>query len=78
MKTRAVTFSAMACAIVLLLVTPPGLRQEEHQLVRLADLKWADIPSLQPGAKIAVIELHGTGPWGVTYVNEADDPRKKK
>ena len=25
-----------------------------------------------------VVQLHGTGPWGVTYVNEADDPRKKK
>jgi hypothetical protein len=24
-----------------------------------------------------VVQLHGTGPWGITYVNEADDPRKK-
>ena len=24
-----------------------------------------------------VLQLHGTGPWGVTYINEADDPRKK-
>ena len=23
------------------------------------------------------IQLHGTGPWGITYVNPADDPRKK-
>lgn len=23
-----------------------------------------------------VVQLHGTGPWGVTYVNPADDPRK--
>lgn len=23
------------------------------------------------------LQLHGTGPWGVTYINEADDPRKK-
>jgi quercetin dioxygenase-like cupin family protein len=22
-----------------------------------------------------VIQLHGTGPWGLTYVNPADDPR---
>jgi ChrR Cupin-like domain len=157
MKTHAVAFSAMGFAVVLLLVTPPGLSQE-HQMVRPADLKWADVPSLPPGAKIAVIEgkmseaqaftvrlsfpanykvpahwhpavervtvisgtfhmgtgdkldetktmpltagsiaimqpktnhfawtkeetvvqLHGTGPWGITYVNEADDPRKKK
>jgi len=24
-----------------------------------------------------VLQLHGTGPWGITYVNPADDPRKK-
>lgn len=23
-----------------------------------------------------VVQLHGSGPWGVTYVNPADDPRK--
>jgi mannose-6-phosphate isomerase-like protein (cupin superfamily) len=25
-----------------------------------------------------VIQLHGVGPWGITYVNPADDPRGKK
>jgi quercetin dioxygenase-like cupin family protein len=25
-----------------------------------------------------VVQLHGTGPWGVTYVNPADDPRKQQ
>ena len=25
-----------------------------------------------------VLQLHGTGPWGITYVNPADDPRKKQ
>jgi quercetin dioxygenase-like cupin family protein len=24
-----------------------------------------------------VIQLHGTGPWRLTYVNPADDPRNK-
>lgn len=24
-----------------------------------------------------VVQVHGTGPWAVNYVNEADDPRKK-
>ena len=24
------------------------------------------------------IQLHGTGPWGITYLNAADDPRKKQ
>ena len=24
-----------------------------------------------------VVQLHGTGPWGITYVNPSDDPRRK-
>jgi hypothetical protein len=24
-----------------------------------------------------VVQLHGVGPWGINYVNSADDPRKK-
>jgi quercetin dioxygenase-like cupin family protein len=24
-----------------------------------------------------VVQLHGMGPWGITYVNPADDPRSK-
>lgn len=24
-----------------------------------------------------IIQVHGVGPWGVTYLNPADDPRKK-
>ena len=24
-----------------------------------------------------IVQLHGIGPWGLTYVNAADDPRKK-
>lgn len=28
-------------------------------------------------ANETVVQLHGTGPWGITYVNPADDPRAK-
>lgn len=24
-----------------------------------------------------IVQVHGTGPWGITYVNPSDDPRKK-
>lgn len=24
-----------------------------------------------------VVQLHGTGPWGITYINAADDPRAR-
>jgi hypothetical protein len=34
--------------------------------------------SLPPGAKFAMLQLHGVGPWTITYVNPADDPRTKK
>jgi quercetin dioxygenase-like cupin family protein len=132
-------------------------QQGAHMMVTPSDLKWSDVPSLPPGAKIAVIEgpmneavpftvrikfpanynlpahwhpavervtvlsgtfnmgvgdeldpkkttalvpgsiaimqpktnhfawtkdetvvqLNGVGPWGITYVNPAEDPRKK-
>lgn len=25
-----------------------------------------------------IVQIHGTGPWGLTYVNPADDPRKSQ
>jgi quercetin dioxygenase-like cupin family protein len=28
-------------------------------------------------AEETVVQLNGTGPWGITYVNPADDPRKQ-
>ena len=24
-----------------------------------------------------IVQVHGVGPWGITYVNPADDPAKK-
>lgn len=155
------TFAAIAMFTVSTLMTPLPARAQSlpgHSMVAPADLKWADLPSLPPGAKISILEgpmneavaftarikmpanyripahwhpaiehvtvlsgtfymgvgdvldtskamaiqpggfavmqtklphfafttsepveiqLHGTGPWGVTYLNPADDPRKK-
>lgn len=149
---------AFAGVVAFLAGMPASWAQSaNHQMISPGDLKWADVPSLPPGAKIAVIEgpmseavtftvrlkfpanyeipahwhpavervtvlsgtfymgvgdkldkpksaslspgsmmilqprtnhfawtkeevvvqLNGTGPWGVTYVNSADDPRKK-
>ena len=28
--------------------------------------------------KESILQIHGMGPWGITYVNAADDPRNKK
>jgi quercetin dioxygenase-like cupin family protein len=30
------------------------------------------------GDKEAVLQLHGNGPWGITYLNPADNPAKMK
>ena len=152
------TVAAILVALVTLMPTTGGPQGHgDHLMVTPADLKWADVPSLPPGAKLAVIEgpmneakpftmrlrlpadyqipahfhsaiehvtvisgtfnmgtgdkldtkatralgagsiaimppgtrhfgwtkeetvvqVHGMGPWTVTYVNPADDPRKK-
>jgi quercetin dioxygenase-like cupin family protein len=151
-------YVAFAMAANFLAGMPASWAQSsDHQMISPGDLKWTDVPSLPPGAKIAVIEgplneavpftfrlkfpanyqipahwhpavervtvlsgtfnmgvgdkldtqksmplspgsmmimqpktnhfawtkedvevqLSGVGPWGITYVNPADDPRKK-
>jgi anti-sigma factor ChrR (cupin superfamily) len=149
--------AALAAVLVTAATQYPAARAADHMMVAPEGLKWADVGSLPPGAKIAVIEgplneatpimfrlklpanyeipahwhpgiehvtviagalnmgtgdkldrsashaldtgsvgimqprtnhfawtaaetivqVHGTGPWGITYVNPADDPRKK-
>jgi len=156
MNTRLVA-TLVALAISWLGASTGLAQTSAHIMMSPADLKWADVPSLPPGAKIAVIEgppteavpftfrlkfpanykipahwhpaiehvtvisgslnlgmgdkldeaktkplsvgsvaimqpktnhfgwtkeetvvqVHGIGPWGLTYVNSADDPRKK-
>lgn len=156
---------ALQCSAVLLMAmfnllassTTLAEDQPAHLMLMPADLKWADVPALPPGAKVAMIEgplneavpftvriklpanykvpahwhpaiehvtvisgtfnmgtgdvldkkktkalkagsiaimqpktnhfawtgketiiqIHGVGPWGINYVNPADDPRKK-
>src|SRR5207244_2035645 len=147
----------LALTIGCLGASPAWAQAAAHIMVSPADLKWADVPSLPPGAKISVIEgppteavpftfrlrfpadykipahwhpaiehvtvisgtfnlgdgdkldpakttplstgsvaimqsksnhfgwtkeetivqIHGVGPWAITYVNPPDDPRKK-
>lgn len=51
---------------------------------RTRALAAGDVAIMQPGTrhfawtrKEAIIQIHGVGPWGINYVNPADDPRKK-
>ena len=155
--TQRVTVGMLLVALVALAPIAGSAQGHDHMLVTPEELKWADVPSLPPGAKIAVIEgpmneakpfmirlrlpanyqipahfhtgiehvtvmsgtfnlgmgekadknatralgagsvaimqvgmrhfawtkdetvvqVHGVGPWTVTYVNPEDDPRKK-
>lgn len=150
---------SLALALVAACAAPASAQSlPGHSMMSPADLKWVDVPSLPPGAKLAVLEgpmneavpftarlrfpanyripahwhpaiehvsvlsgtfymglgdvldtskamaiqpggfavmhtktphyafttaeptevqLHGNGPWGITYLNPADDPRKK-
>ena len=56
----------------------PKLDQSKTEPVRTGDIMIMD-PGTQHYAWTnaeTVVQLHGTGPWGITYVNPADDPRK--
>jgi quercetin dioxygenase-like cupin family protein len=57
MKPFQATFVSVTFAFALLLA-PAAWAQSpaDHIMVMPEDLKWADVPSLPPGAKIAVIE----------------------
>jgi quercetin dioxygenase-like cupin family protein len=51
---------------------------------RTQALGQGGVAVMPPGAPMfgytreeTVIQLHGLGPWGITYLNPADDPRKK-
>lgn len=55
-------------------------RWDDSKLVRL---DAGDFMHMPPGTRHfavatgeTVVQLHSTGPWGITYVNPADDPRK--
>ena len=55
MQSYSFTLGALALALGVLVAAPSG-QGHEHLMIKPADLKWADVPSLPPGAKIAVIE----------------------
>jgi quercetin dioxygenase-like cupin family protein len=51
---------------------------------RTRALGQGSVAVMPPGAPMfgytkeeTVIQLHGVGPWGISYLNPADDPRKK-
>jgi len=58
-----------------------GDKLDEAATKELPAGSFVVMPSKQPHFAMTkgetVVQLHGMGPWGITYVNPADDPRSK-
>ncbi len=58
-----------------------GDKLDEAATKELPTGSFVVMPSKQPHFAMTkgetVVQLHGMGPWGITYVNPADDPRSK-
>ena len=58
-----------------------GDRLEEAAAKELPTGSFVVMPAKQPHFAMTkvetVVQLHGVGPWAVTYLNPADDPRSK-
>lgn len=57
---------------------------ERYEEARTRPLGPGDVAIMPPGAPMfgftreeTVIQLHGVGPWGISYLNPADDPRRR-
>jgi quercetin dioxygenase-like cupin family protein len=57
---------------------------ESFDPAKVTALPTGTFAALEPGVRhfaytkgATTIQLHGVGPWGLTYVNPADDPRTK-
>jgi hypothetical protein len=57
---------------------------EKFDASAMTSLPTGTFAALQPGTRHfaeaqgeTLLQIHGVGPWGLTYVNPADDPRKQ-
>lgn len=55
---------------------------EKFDASAMTTLPTGTFAALEPGVRhfaqaegVTILQLHGTGPWGLTYVNPSDDPR---
>ena len=59
-----------------------GEKWDEASMKALGAHGFARLPKAMPHSAMAKgateIQVHGVGPFGVTYLNKADDPRTKK
>jgi quercetin dioxygenase-like cupin family protein len=57
---------------------------EKFDTAAMNRLPTGTFAALEPGTRHfaeaqgeTILQLHGVGPWGLTYVNPADDPRQR-
>lgn len=57
---------------------------EKFEQDKATSLPSGSVAMMSPGMNMfaytkeeTVIQIHGIGPWGITYLNPTDDPRKK-
>ena len=57
---------------------------EKYDRAAMHPVRVGDMMIMQPGTPHyalsegeVIVQLHGTGPWGITYINAADDPRNQ-
>jgi hypothetical protein len=85
--TRTYLGFGVAIAVVFLISTRLVAEQQKtHAALHIQnpdDLKTGGFHSICKGTHhyaftkgAAIIQLHGNGPWGITYVSPSDDPRK--
>ena len=73
----------LAVLLVLLVGVVPGLAQQSHVLVTEMKVgSFVAVPATHrhfafAGPEETLIQVHGVGPTDITFVNAADDPRKK-
>ncbi len=56
MRSRLAVVSVVAIVGSLIALSASWAQMSGHRMITASDLKWDDVPSLPPGAKIAVIE----------------------
>lgn len=77
---QTMTGSLLTVASLQVVVADMPYKGDGHLMITPDELEWGPVGSMAGDAKIAVIEgasfqLHGTGPWGIEYINPEHDPR---
>jgi len=80
-RTRSVRTSSAALDSESQFVGVTGEKLDEAAAKELPAGSFVVMPAKQPHFAITkgetIVQLHGMGPWAITYLNPTDDPRSK-